>query len=439
MIESISGVRGTGLLDVASSVGILDRCSNNSKPLHGWSTSDNHDVGLGLGFKRMRCCRIVHHSRIRLHDIGWFVSLVVGLCCSCSGLFCLGMERGFLFQNGSGESNNTMNEDTSVGVASVVMEGVAPSMVDMTVEMKKLRSLKDTTVLGYFPPLSTSVTTSAGNAPGKSLYANVTGKLSGKKLNIRTLFTPGGNGIDVVVPMKSIRAINEQFPNTTYYFFLGKRVAYPIVTNYVKLHGVPVTAFSEDGFSAIATKLGTPLMLDSYTSYMCMQSWGRSSYASVMIKLRADVELIDNTWLCLKLLGAGEKMTLKNPCQTSRGVPFGSKIGFKPQKKYRLVPKKPTASSSSNMKKGVVPTIEVNNSNPFKDLNLVDNDVELVFPDDYDNEDEVASVDNDMARSMASERVDPYDDDMYEGQDLPQELQAICDNLDIRVRGRKKK
>ncbi|GKB90837.1 putative reverse transcriptase domain-containing protein, partial [Tanacetum coccineum] len=41
---------------------------------------------------------------------------------------------------------------------------------------------------------------------------------------------------------------------------------------WVKLHGVPVTAFSEDGLSAIATKLGTPLMLDSYTSDMCMQS-----------------------------------------------------------------------------------------------------------------------------------------------------------------------
>nr|GEY49858.1 zinc finger, CCHC-type [Tanacetum cinerariifolium] len=30
---------------------------------------------------------------------------------------------------------------------------------------------------------------------------------------------------------------------------------------------------------------------------------------------------------------------------------------------------------------------------------------------------------------------DPYDDNMYECQDLPQELQDICDNLDIRVRG----
>ncbi|GJV53012.1 hypothetical protein Tco_1448753 [Tanacetum coccineum] len=31
---------------------------------------------------------------------------------------------------------------------------------------------------------------------------------------------------------------------------------------------------------------------------------------------------------------------------------------------------------------------------------------------------------------------DSYDDDMYEGQDLSHELQAICDNLNIRVRGR---
>ncbi|GKB49547.1 hypothetical protein Tco_0900300 [Tanacetum coccineum] len=35
---------------------------------------------------------------------------------------------------------------------------------------------------------------------------------------------------------------------------------------WVKLHGVHLTAFSEDGLSAITTILGAPLMLDSYTS-----------------------------------------------------------------------------------------------------------------------------------------------------------------------------
>ncbi|GJU77038.1 ribonuclease H-like domain, reverse transcriptase, RNA-dependent DNA polymerase [Tanacetum coccineum] len=112
-------------------------------------------------------------------------------------------------------------------------------------------------------------------------------KLSGKRLNFRTLFTPVGNGIDVVVLVESIRTTSERFANPAYSFLLGKRVAYPVVANYhpdenllkedvstipvwVKLHGVPVTAFSEDGLSAIATKLGTPLMLDSYTADMCM-------------------------------------------------------------------------------------------------------------------------------------------------------------------------
>ncbi|GJV39491.1 BTB/POZ/MATH-domains containing protein [Tanacetum coccineum] len=74
----------------------------------------------------------------------------------------------------------------------------------------------------------------AGNAPGKSSYANITGKPSGKKVNVRTLFTPGGNGIDVVVSVDSIRAISERFANTAYGFFLGKKVAYPVAANYVR-------------------------------------------------------------------------------------------------------------------------------------------------------------------------------------------------------------
>ncbi|GKD26835.1 proteasome subunit alpha type-5, partial [Tanacetum coccineum] len=214
---------------------------------------------------------------------------------------------------------------------------------------------------------------------------------------------------------------------------------------WVKLYGVPDTAFSEDDLSIIATKLGTPLMLDSYTSDMCLQSWGRSSYARLMIKLRADVELKDT-----------------------------------------IVP---TASSSGNKKKGVEQTNEVSNSNPFEVLNSVDNDVEfdtnrgttnlfnnkanssgssfmnvensgtsttpiidkigkfkdllisgqailvneavnhlkkVECPGDYDSENEKGSYGN------GKYDEDPYDDDMYEGQDLPQEIQAICDNLDIR-------
>ncbi|GJW94029.1 putative ribonuclease H-like domain-containing protein [Tanacetum coccineum] len=75
---------------------------------------------------------------------------------------------------------------------------------------------------------------------------------------------------------------------------------------WVKLHGVPVTAFTEDGLSAIATNIDTPLMLDSYTSDMCIQSWGRSSYARALIEIRADLELKDTIVVAMpKLIGEG--------------------------------------------------------------------------------------------------------------------------------------
>nr|GFA10288.1 hypothetical protein [Tanacetum cinerariifolium] len=227
-----------------------------------------------------------------------------------------------------------------------------------------------------------------------------------------------------------------------------------IVLVWVKLHGIPITSFSKDGLGAIATKLGTPLMLDSYTSDMCIQSWGRLSYVRAMIEPRADVELKDNIVVAMpKLTGEGYyicNVRVKYECKPPRPVS-----------------KKPTASSSGNKKKGVVPTIKVRNSNPFEVLRSFDIDVELginggttnlvnnkatsskssfmnvdnsstrttpiidkirkfeelltigkatlldeasnplknvEYPDDYDSEDEVASVDNDMTRSMASER-----------------------------------
>nr|GEX34741.1 hypothetical protein [Tanacetum cinerariifolium] len=46
---------------------------------------------------------------------------------------------------------------------------------------------------------------------------------------------------------------------------------------------------------------------------------------------------------------------------------------------------------------------------------------------DHDSEDEVASVDNDMTNFMASKK------------DIPDKIQDICNNLDMKVRGRKKK
>ncbi|GJV62119.1 hypothetical protein Tco_1468219 [Tanacetum coccineum] len=228
----------------------------------------------------------------------------------------------------------------------------------------------------------------------------------------------------------------------------------------------------------------------------------RSSYARVMIELRADMELKDNIVVAMSKITkeghytcAGEKKNVKKPSQTSRGVLVGPKMGFKPQKEYRPVPKKPNASSSGNKKKCMEPTIEVSNSNPFDVLNSVDNDVEfgtngettnlvnneatssklrlldndenpLVPTGIMESDSEVELVFDETANLRIStsgkdesdkgygtntlleqwrdsypdnDDYDPYDDDMYENHDLSEHLQSICDDLDITVRGRKKK
>nr|GEV82011.1 hypothetical protein [Tanacetum cinerariifolium] len=286
-----------------------------------------------------------------------------------------------------------------------ITEVVTPYVVDMTVEIGKQNSLDDTSVPKYFPPLSTPVTTTAGNAHGKSSYANITGKPSGKKVNVHTLFTPGGSGIDVVVLVDSIRAISERFANTAYSFFLGKKVAYPIVANYVRntwgkyrlirsMFSSSTRLFSfqfrsMDGSDAMLKNgpwfiRNNPLILKKWHAdenllkedghYTCNvlveYEWKppKCSYCKVFIHIHEE---------CPKNTGAGEKKTVKKPSQISRGVPVGPKMGFKPQKEYRHVPKKPTISSSGNKKKGVEPTIEVCNSNPFDVLNSVNNDVEF--------------------------------------------------------------
>nr|GEV21856.1 hypothetical protein [Tanacetum cinerariifolium] len=270
---------------------------------------------------------------------------------------------------------------------STTIKHVNSSLDTRLINKHKLSFLEDTTVLESFPPLTTPVTTTTGNAPGKSSYANITGKPSGKKVNVCTLFTPEGNGINVVVLVDSIRAISERFANIAYVFFLEKKVAYHVVSNYhpnenllkeyvstvpvwVKLHGVTITAFNEDGLSAIATKLG-----------------------------------------------AGEKKTVKKPSQTSRGVSVGPKIGFKPHKNYRPIFKNPIVSSSGNKKNGVNPIIEVSNSNPFDVLNSINNDGE--FGANSSN----VPIDNDD--------YDSYGDDMYENHDLFENLRSICDDLVI--------
>ncbi|GKC88971.1 putative reverse transcriptase domain-containing protein [Tanacetum coccineum] len=215
---------------------------------------------------------------------------------------------------------------------------------------------------------------------------------------------------------------------------------------WVKLHGVHVTAFSDDGLSVIATKLGTPLMLDTYTSDMSIQSWGRSSYARVMIELRADVELKDNIVVAMPKIKRGATILEISVLSMSEN-PLGQKMGFKPKQVFQPVSKNSTANTVGKKKNNSKSTNEVSKSNPFEVLTSVDNDVDFgklrISTSDKDGSDKGYGTNSLLEQWRNSypdnNDYDPYDDDMYENHDLSQHLQSICDDLDIMVRGRKKK
>ncbi|GJX37958.1 hypothetical protein Tco_0251261 [Tanacetum coccineum] len=108
---------------------------------------------------------------------------------------------------------------------------------------------------------------------------------------------------DVVLPLATFTAAQQRYANSLVGYFVGKNVAFPLVQNYVsntwskfgfqkvikdedgffffkftslsgleqvtkvlvwvKMHKVPVVAYSEDGLSLIATQIGKPVMLDA--------------------------------------------------------------------------------------------------------------------------------------------------------------------------------
>nr|GEZ45433.1 hypothetical protein [Tanacetum cinerariifolium] len=163
-----------------------------------------------------------------------------------------------------------------------------------------------------FPCFSDTFGTPNTSAKVATTSTSDTPTTNGKKVaNFRTLIAPASNEADVVISLESILEVKERFEKSVYGFFLSGesmldnrpwlirnmplvlRKWSPLVNVakedmnsvpfWVKFYDAPVTAFTEDGLSVIATKLGTLLMLDTYTTSMCMELWGLSSFARAMI------------------------------------------------------------------------------------------------------------------------------------------------------------
>ncbi|GJY86242.1 ATPase, F1/V1/A1 complex, alpha/beta subunit [Tanacetum coccineum] len=249
---------------------------------------------------------------------------------------------------------------------------------------------------------------------------------------------------------------------------------------WVKLYDVPVTAFSEDGLSAIATKLADVELKDNIVAPMPKIT--REGYYTCNICV--EYELKPPRCACCKVfghvleecpknIGASATKNLKKTSQTPKGILVGPKMGFKPKQVFQPVSKKSTANSGVKKKNNSESTKVVSKSNPFKVLTSVDNDMDLgklMFVDDdgnpiiptntMDSDSEVEVVFDETTNIRLStsgkdgsdkgygtnslleqwkdsypdnDDYDPYDDDMYESHDMSEHLQSICDDLDITI------
>ncbi|GKF02255.1 uncharacterized protein Tco_0029178 [Tanacetum coccineum] len=97
-------------------------------------------------------------------------------------------------------------------------------------------------------------------------------------------------GKRVALGKRATLLVVKDYPNPTSL----KKEELTCVPVWVKLHDVSIAAFTANGLRAIATKIDKPLMLDSFTSTMCNELWGRNSYAHSMIELSAENILKDS-------------------------------------------------------------------------------------------------------------------------------------------------
>ncbi|GJW83628.1 hypothetical protein Tco_0156773 [Tanacetum coccineum] len=170
-----------------------------------------------------------------------------------------------------------------------------------------------------------------------------------------------------------------------------------------KLHDIPnpgqdtsgPSVVQTYGLSVMATNLGNPSMLDSYTSSMCLESWGRMDYSFALIDIGVDRELKDEMVIAIsnveydgEVMHVNSKVPRKgtssaNPFDalnpsSSCGTNVGSKVQFNHKKPiWQAVSKKNSASSSGTKKNFEVPRKVTIYTNPFDELNTIEEGDEL--------------------------------------------------------------
>nr|GEU72213.1 hypothetical protein [Tanacetum cinerariifolium] len=110
------------------------------------------------------------------------------------------------------------------------------------------------------------------------------------------------------------------------------------------MHKVPIVAYSKDGLSLIAIQIGTSIMLDAFTSSMCVDSCGRIGFVRPLIEVGADKELKHEVTMVVLIVDATKKAGFETIDYTKEKirVEYEWKPSFnKPKTTFVYRPKQP--------------------------------------------------------------------------------------------------
>ncbi|GJT01521.1 zinc knuckle CX2CX4HX4C containing protein [Tanacetum coccineum] len=80
---------------------------------------------------------------------------------------------------------------------------------------------------------------------------------------------------------------------------------------WVKIFNVPLEAWNKEGISRIASRIGTPIIMDKVTTSVFERGYGRASFARVLIKVNAAEGIVDNVEIWYKKLNRTMKLRVE--------------------------------------------------------------------------------------------------------------------------------
>ncbi|GJW43656.1 hypothetical protein Tco_0072455 [Tanacetum coccineum] len=226
-----------------------------------------------------------------------------------------------------------------------------------------------------------------------------------KVANFRRLVALTGNEVDVVVSLESVLEVKERFENYVYGFFLGKRVAYPVVENFVKN----------------SSSTGMESMLESRPWLICKVPLDLCKWSPLVNMAKEDLKsvpclkfkVMDIYSILFKLRLNGNRLDVqlvRSTVQTTNAKKMDNRHTKQKDTNSSKISSNNNCGSHAMVIVSYSTRTKIMTSNPFDVLNMVDNGIRVASSDSINSKGHDVSVGNNKDVTLDNEDNDSEND-----------------------------